>query len=510
MFKHIASNWSRILLQILVMLLLTPILVGKLGNDGYGIWTTVIAATLILEQLALGVPLASVRHISEAITAKDTALANRMIATGYGVTIALGLVGLVLGAVLFVPFERGLVESETWQDTPAKLLDGARLAYIITAVRVAAGLALRFPNAVFDAHRDFVTSNAIQIGGILFRVLAVLGVLYTSPSLEGIAWVFVVEAIGVFLAFRFFIHRRFPGIRFGLADFDRGSVRAILSFGILGAVLNIGTMIAYQFDGLVIARMLGPEFVTDFEMGNKFFLQLAALMYGVGAVVMPEATRLRGEGDERALEHVYLKWSKVSFSVVLPICLYLTVLGPGFLMAWLGDSYRDSMGVVTRILAPSFAVALPVRAVALPILLGTSEPGRPAAVYLVLAFGNLALSILLVSLGYGLVGVALGTAIPQIIFAAYLLIVTSLQLSTSVLGWLRYVALRALLGAVPCAALLLWFEHGLEVEGFGQLVGAGVAMLAMFAVVWTLFVYRGDPFIDVRAELAEKFGRRGA
>ena len=124
--------------------------------------------------------------------------------------------------------------------------------------------------------------------------------------------------------------------------------RALGRSFLLGSVyVGLGNWISAPLNlaiQILIARMLGPESVTDFEMGNKFFLQLAALMYGVGAVVMPEATRLRGEGDERALEHVYLKWSKVSFSVVLPICLYLTILGPGFLAACAAAAGRAGSG----------------------------------------------------------------------------------------------------------------------------------------------------------------------
>lgn len=507
MFKHVASNWSRNLLQILVMLVLTPLMEDRLGQDGYGIWFAIIAATGFLELLAMGVPMASVRHISEALTAGDTERTNRMIATGYGITILLGLIGAVLGAVLFFPFERGLIENETWKDARPSVLEAARVAYLITAVRVAAALALRFPTAVFDSKQDFVTKNLIQNAGILFRALAVGAVLYVDPNLVWIAWIFVIEAIAVFLAFRFFIHRRFAGLHFSLRHFDRGLVRELVGFGLFAAVLNVGTMIAYNIDALVIGRWIGPEAITEFDLGNKFFTPLAAIMYGVGAVVMPAATKLKGEEGAALLEAVFLKWSKVSLSVVLPICLFLAVLGPRFLATWVGPEYEQSAGTVTRILAPSFLLALPVRAVALPILLGTSNPGRPAAVYLVTALFNLGLSIGLVEAGYGLVGVALGTAIPQVLFAGYLVVVTCLHLDVKAGAWLRYVGGKALIGALPCVALLVWFERGLEVTGYAELFGAGVAFVALFGLVWTFFVYRGDPHLDLREELVLRLRR---
>ena len=43
-----------------------------------------------------------------------------------------------------------------------------------------------------------------------------------------------------------------------------------------------------------------------------------------------------------------------------------------------------------------------------------------------------------------------------------------------------------MLGGLPVLALLLWFKLGLEVQGIGGLVAAGVAMVLVFAVTWVL------------------------
>ncbi|MFT7671431.1 MAG: O-antigen/teichoic acid export membrane protein [Planctomycetota bacterium] len=500
-FKHIASNWSRNLLQILVMLVLSPLMVEKLGEGGNGIWIAIIAATGFLELLALGVPMASVRHISEAVNSGDAERTNRMVATGYAVTIGLGVVGGVIGLILYFPFEIGLVENENWSSTPEDVLSAARCAYIITAVRVAAALSLRFPTAVFDSHHDFLTKNLIQNAGILFRAIAVVIVLYTNPSLVSIAWIFVVEALLVFAAFRIFIKRRFTQVDFSLKHFDRSLVKEILSFGIFAAILNVGTMIAYSIDGLVVGGWIGNEAITDFDLGNKFFTPLAAIMYGIGAVVMPTATRLNIGDSRSALPDVFLKWSKVALSVVLPVGLYLTVLGPRFIAAWVDPQFESTSGLVTRILAPSFILSLPIRAVALPILLGITQPARPALIYLGFALLNLGLSIALVNMGYGIAGVAIGTALPQFLFAIYLLLVTCAELELKPIRWIKYVGGRALIGSLPCVAFLLWMERGLDVRSFPALIAAGVGMLAIYSCTWIFFVYRGDRFLDLTEEV---------
>jgi hypothetical protein len=60
---------------------------------------------------------------------------------------------------------------------------------------------------------------------------------------------------------------------------------------------------------------------------------------------------------------------------------------------------------------------------------------------------------------------------------------------------------RAFLGAVPVLALLLWFKAGLDVRTLPGLAGAGVAMTVVFAAVWVFFVYRDDPYVDLRSRL---------
>ncbi|MFT7485948.1 MAG: O-antigen/teichoic acid export membrane protein, partial [Candidatus Paceibacteria bacterium] len=469
MFKHIVSNWSHHILSIVVMLVLAPMMLDEagLGKPVVGIWVTIVAATGFIELLAMGVPMASVRHISEAVVAGDLDRTNRMISTGFGITLGVGLLGLVLGGVLFFPFEAGLLENPKWLEVPPEVLHSAKIAYVITAIRVAASLSLRFPLAVFHSKHAFTTSNMILNAGLLFRLFAVIALLKTTPTLSGLAWIFVIEAVGVFLALRFFIQQSFEGLKMGLASFDRSLVRGLLGFGLIAAVLNVGTMVAYNIDALVIGNLIDPDAVADFDVGNKFFLPLASIMYGIGAVVMPTSTQLKQDEGLQVLGPVFLKWSKVSLSIIMPVCLYLTILGPRFLDAWIADplqNYELSAGPVTRVLAPSFLLALPLRAVALPILLGTSSPGRPAAVYLALAFANLVLSVMFVKAGYGIVGVAFGTAIPQVLFAVYLLLLTCKELKLSPLHWIRYVCGRASVGMLPCLALLLWLERSLDVH----------------------------------------------
>ena len=83
----------------------------------------------------------------------------------------------------------------------------------------------------------------------------------------------------------------------------------------------------------------------------------------------------------------------------------------------------------------------------------------PAVATFAAGLANLALSVLLVG-PLGLVGVALGAAIPNVVLALLVLTVACRELEITPVRYLQYVVPRAALGALPILALLLWFRVG--------------------------------------------------
>lgn len=153
-----------------------------------------------------------------------------------------------------------------------------------------------------------------------------------------------------------------------------------------------------------------------------------------------------------------------------------------------------------QILILSCLPFLPVRGVALPILMGMGKPRTPTIAFLVAGVANVVLSAILAR-PFGLAGVAVGTAIPNALFAAVVLVVACRELRIPILGYVGYVVPRALLGALPPLALLLWFRLAIDVQTIVGLAAAGTAMLLVFALTWVFFVYRGDRYVDLRPHL---------
>lgn len=513
MFKSIGSTWLLNLLQILALMKLAPYVVGELGTAANGLWVTIVSMTGILSLLILGVPMASVRFITEHVARKDLAGTNRAISTCLGIALLLGASAAAVGALLYVVFDARYLTGPLTEGVSTDVLDGARVAFLILIVQVAFGFAMRLPYAIFDAHEDFVTRNAIMACELVLRFVTTLGLLAWRPELPMLALVQTASMVFEFAALMLVIRRKYPGIAYSLGSFDRALVGRILGFSVFALLLNVGTLLAFRIDAVVIGAFLPAEDATYFDMGNKFFDPMTQLLIAVGAVVMPMATRLSTTGDREQLRAVFLKWSKICLSLVLVVGLYLLVLGPAFLGAWVAPEFAARSGPVLQILMASFFFYLPVRGVALPLLMGLGKPRFPALALLLMGAVNVALSLALVP-SMGIVGAAIGTAVPNVLFALAVLFRSCRELEVGIVQWIRYVAVRAVLGALVPLGFLWWLRGALHEPSLALLIVCGAAMVVLFAAVWVFFVFRDDPYLDVRAELARRLpsfaGRRGA
>jgi O-antigen/teichoic acid export membrane protein len=491
--RNIGSNWAVTLVAIATTYLLTPFVIHRLGHEGYGIWTLITSMTGYISLLALGVPMACVRYLAQHVAERDSRKVNEAIGSCAGLYLMMGGVAVLAGAALTGVFL--LV-----YDIPADLQRETFVACGLMVALVSAAFIGLLPEGIMFAHHDFVLRNVIRIGGVLLRLSLTIGLLALHASLIVLAAIQLACFAFDFSLSWLLIRRRYPAIRISLRDFDLRMVRQILSFSLYVLLLNAGARLCFETDALVIGAFLGVGSIPFYAVANSLVVYLMDFVIAIAAVIMPMTTRLRTEGNWDQLREIFLKWSKVALSLSVMVGLFLIVLGPKFIGWWIEPSFEQPAGQVLQILMLSSLLFLPVRGVALPVLMGLGNPRIPTLVFLGTGILNLVLSVALAR-PLGLVGVALGTAIPNVVFAIVVLVIACRELGISLAHYVSYVIPRAALGTLPVLALLLWFRIGLRVQTITGLAAAGSAMVVLFGLTWVFFVYRNDPYVDLRGHL---------
>jgi O-antigen/teichoic acid export membrane protein len=488
-FKNVGSNWVVTLVTVAALYVLTPFTFHTLGDAAYGTWMLITAMTGYLSLLTLGVPMASVRSFAQHIAVGDEQKLSEAIGGCMALYLILGGIALVVGTGLYVFF--------SFYNIPQPLSTDAHWAFVLMVLFVSIGFVGLLPEGVLASHDDFVPRNIVRLSALLLRVVLTVVLLSLTASLAALALVQVACLVFDFCLCWVFIRRRYPNIRIRLRDFDWAMARRIFSFSLFVLVLNAGARLSFETDSLVIGAFKDVGSIPYFTVANSFLVYLMEFIIAIAAVVMPIATRLKTLGKTAELRDVFLKWSKIALSLCLMVGLFLIVLGGRFIAWWIDPAFETQAGQVLQVLMISYLVFLPIRGVALPILMGLGKPGVPTIGFLVAGVLNVVLSILFVG-PLGLAGVALGTAIPNVLFAGLVLIQACRELETPIWEYLRYVVPRATVGALPVLALLLWFKHGVGVRSLSELAAAGLAMVVVFGAIWVFYVYRDDPYVDLR------------
>ena len=492
MLKNIASNWGLQIVTALVTYVLTPFTIYKLGQIGYGTWLLITSMTGYLLLLSLGVPMACVRYMTQYVSEHKVRELNACISNAAGLFLLLGGMSLLIGTILFPVFRSYSI--------PLELRTQAQIGYFLVVLWVSADFIGQLPYAIMAAHHDFLFRNAVQLAGLIVRLLLTLAVLTVRPSLVYLALVQLAAMAFEYIVMWTVVKRRYPFVELHLRGFSAKGVRLIFSFSVFVLILAVGERLMFQSDALVIGAFLDIQQIPYYVVANSFGLYLIYFVVAIAGVVMPMATKLEAEGRRHVLEEVFLKWSKIAFSLTMIAGLFLLILGPRFIAWWLGPSFEGPSGRVLQILTIGGMIYLPVRGVALPILMGLGKPKQPTIAFVISGVANVVMSILLAK-SLGLAGVAIGTSVPLIGYAITLLMLACRELGMPVTRWFAYVVPRALVGAIPAAAVLLWFKWGVNVHGFVGLAAAGVSVLAVYGLSCLLFVCQNDPYIDLRSRV---------
>ena len=492
MLRNVGSTWVLTLAGIAATYVLTPFIIDTLGVEGYGTWTLITSITGYISLLALGVPMASVRYLAQHVAEGNAREINRTIGSCAALYLVIGAVALVAGGVLLLLFET--------YEIPRVFVTEASLAFGVMVLQVSLGFIGLLPEGILFAHHDFVVRNAVRVAGVVLRFALTIGLLAVTHSLLALAAIQLLCLVFDFTVSLAIIRRRHPGIRISLADRDRTVVRRVLSFSVYVLLLSAGARLAFETDALVIGAMFGVGAIPFYVVANSLVVYLMEFVLAIAAVVSPMATKLNTEGRIDELRQMFLTWSKIALSLSLAAGVFLCVFGPRFIGWWIDPSFEEPSGRVLQILVLSCLVFLPVRGVALPIMIGLGKPQLPTTAFLAAGVLNVVLSVALAR-PFGLTGVAIGTAVPNVLFAVFVLAVTCRELCVPIRTYVEYVVPRAALGTVPLVVPLLALRIGLDVRTLPGMIAAGVMMLAIFAVTWVFFVYRDDQYVDLRPHL---------
>jgi len=161
--------------------------------------------------------------------------------------------------------------------------------------------------------------------------------LVVNPDLKQIAIVFSISPIIVLLVFTLILYGgRFKKVSPDIRSIDIKCSSEIFSLGGNFFIIQIASLILYQMINIIISRLCGPEYVTQYNIAYKYITTAMIIVTIVVAPIWSAFTDAYVRNDTKWMKAIYRKLTKIFFIVCVCIGL-LVIVSPIVYDVWIGD-----------------------------------------------------------------------------------------------------------------------------------------------------------------------------
>jgi O-antigen/teichoic acid export membrane protein len=441
-----ATNWAAFAATLLVSFFLAPYLIGSLGDARYGVWCVVESVLAYFTLFDLGVAACLVRYVAKFHATGERDELNRLVSACLAVFVAAAGCVLALGAALVPLVAPGLERKLGGPGDVAPFM-------LLMLANLAVTLPLSVFPSILDGLQRFAAKSAVRLVFLAVRVGGVVYVTETRPGLWSLAVVFTVTnllehaAMGL-LAFRFL-----PGLRVSRRLVDRDTLRRVRGYSADAFLAMLAGRVTVQTGAIVAGGFLSAAAAAHYAVALRLVEMAKNMLRSATLTLTPAVSEREAGGDLDGVRRVLLDGTRWVLYVVLPIHLGLLFLGRPFLDRWVGAGYADRCFPATAILSATLTVGV-AQSVAARVLYGMGRLRLFARLALVEAGLNLALSLALVG-PFGLEGVAVAVAVPNVLFCLFVIGYACRVLDVSLVRYLTMSWLKPL--AAACVPAAVWW-----------------------------------------------------
>jgi O-antigen/teichoic acid export membrane protein len=330
-------------LAMLASFLAVPLMIYYLGEEQYGVWSTLLAVMSWIVLFDLGVGNGLRNMVAEALANNDKEDAANFIASGYTLIglIALLLWALVTGASFFIPwkavFNTQLISEVT-----------LRLTVLVAVFFVFLNFWVGLISAVLGA----VQKTAITaLGQLISNILALVFVIFllgtTDAEITYLAFAYGISLVTANLGLSWWFYQRYPELRPKLY-LDKKHITPLLSIGLQFFTIQIAVLIIFTTDKILISQLIGPEYVAQYDVVFKLFSLISFAHALISAPLWSAYTDAYHRGDIKWIKRTLNQQLLIFTGIVVAVILVAIFIKP-IINIWIGPQMEVSESLVISI-----------------------------------------------------------------------------------------------------------------------------------------------------------------
>lgn len=409
LLRNSISGWFEIAILVVTALIVPPLLLTRLGKDGYGVWALVgqIISCLAISDLGVGNSIG--RFVAKYNAKEDSLSLSHVISSAVFLVLISSFFTIIVTLLIYPQFPKFFHLSEGYFNTGKWLI-------LLSGFGVALSLPLRIGVGILQGIHRFDLIYLTRASRALVTVLLILisfGWLQ-SKSLLLLATITIITTIASNLFMCGIAYKNLANVVQVKRKYIKLSkIKEIWSLSFSAVLITTATLLFRQGQVLCVGRIIEPEAVT------LYFIPLALLTLGSRAIssivgaFRPMASHIQALNDTQTLARLNIAGVKISATISFFIATLAIVFGYSFFRIWLPEKSLSTqdfniLSNVLTIMVLGFAIGMP-QTITDKMLTGIDRHWFVAVVSLMTSLIGLVIGILLMTgTTLGLYGMAIG------------------------------------------------------------------------------------------------------
>lgn len=491
-------NYLVIGTELLIGIFMLPFNVAHLGQSAYGLWILVASITVYFSMFDLGFGMANVKYAAKYRAQGDADALNETTSTIFCVFGAMGLLTFLVALVIALNLDR------IFPLTPEQARTG-RIVFLCLSAYVALGFPVSIFGGIVNGFQRQYLNGAVAFITAIVVALVNITVLLAGYGLAELVAATTTVRILSYVAYALNAYRVFPALRIRPSHFSRDRLREVTGFSFFILIIDLANKLNYSTDAIVIGAFMGTAAVAVWAVAQRLIEIVQRITDQLNAVLFPVVVDSSTVERADKLQKILIQGMRLSLAMVVPLAMVLGLTARPVVMVWVGPNFAGSVNVIYVL---SIVVALRVgNATATVILKGAGLHKLLAFSNLGMAVSNLVLSVLLVR-WYGLIGVAIGTLIPMVVFSMFVVFPAACR-RVELSRWtvLRESVWPALWPALVMAGFVL-LTRGRAAGSWSLLVAQAMLAAVIYAALFLRFAISRNERDWYFNKVKEMLGRR--
>lgn len=395
--------------ELLIGIFMLPFNVAHLGQSAYGLWVLVASITIYFSMFDLGFGMANVKYVAKYRARGDVQSLNETTSTIFCVFSAMGLLTFLVALVISWNLE------SFFSLTPEQARTG-RIVFLCISTYVALGFPVGVFGGIVNAFQRQYLNGVVAFATAIVVALVNVAVLLAGYGLAELVMATTAVRVLSYVAYALNAYRVFPALRIRPGFFNRDRLREVTGFSFFILIIDLANKLNYSTDTVVIGAVMGTAAVAVWAVAQRLIEIVQRITDQLNAVLFPVVVDSSTVERVDKLQRILIQGMRLSLAMVVPVATVLGLTARPVVMVWVGPNFEGAVNVIYIL---SIVVAVRVgNATSTVILKGAGLHKRLALSNFSMAVSNLVLSVVLVR-WYGLIGVAIGTLIPIVVFSIF-------------------------------------------------------------------------------------------